>query len=75
MLYETAERNPVLEVVGGRYGPGGVLFAIGPSVRSPLRCPLWPLWLTPWCQVSPLCRRGAVFAFAGPLIITAILSC
>ena len=53
---------------------GGCCLLFGPSVRSPLLCPLWPLWLTPWCQVSPLCRRGAVFAFAGPLI-TAILSC
>jgi hypothetical protein len=53
---------------------GGCCLLFGPSVRSPLRCPLWPLWLTPWCQVSPLCRRGAVFAFAG-LLITAILSC
>ena len=48
---------------------GGCCLLFGPSVRSPLRCPLWPLWLTPWCQVSSLCRRGAVFAFAGPLIL------
>jgi hypothetical protein len=30
MLYETAPRSGAVEVVGGRYGPGGVLFAVWP---------------------------------------------
>ena len=40
---------------------GGCCLLFGPSVRSPLHCPLWPLWLAPWCQsVTAVSPRSGV---------------